>query len=165
MIEWTGRSPEERALLNPSFFSLLLWQAATAHMSYADAGLPFGTAFLVLPVVLHRGTRESLPRTLATSMPIWLDENPLVRARLAERARTLVPYTKEALIFGGMRGFLVLGPGTIEGGRTWIRKVNAELRQTSDEVRMCVKKAEFLGRWFARTGNEATVMALMGVKP
>ena len=62
MTPWTNRSPEERALLNPSFFSLLFWHAATGHMAEGGAGLPFGTGFLVLPIVLHRETRESLPK-------------------------------------------------------------------------------------------------------
>lgn len=165
MTQWLNRSPEERALLNPSFFSLLFWHAATGHMVEGGAGLPFGTAFLVLPIVLHRETRESLPKTVTTSLPVWLENNQLVRARLAERARTLVPYTKESLIFGGIRGMLKVSADVVSTEQGWKRKISAELRRSSDEVRSCAKRADFLGRWFARTGSPATVMALMGVRP
>jgi hypothetical protein len=165
MTPWTNRSPEERALLNPSFFSLLFWHAATGHMAEGGAGLPFGTGFLVLPMVLHRETRESLPKMVTTSLPVWLDDNPLVRARLAERARTLVPYTREALLFGGTRGFLTVSEDRVSAEQGWKRKISAELRRSSDEVRSCAKRADFLGRWFARAGSPATVMALMGVRP
>jgi len=165
MIPWTNRAPEERALLNPSFFSLLFWHAATGHMAEGHTGLPFATSFLVLPLVLHRETRESLPKVVTTSLPVWLDENPLVRARLAERSRMLVPYTKEALMFGGTRGFLTISADAITVAESWKRKVNAEHRRSGDEVRSYAKKAEFLGRWFARTGSPTTVMALMGVRP
>jgi len=165
MTPWMARSPEERALLNPSFFSLLFWHAATGHMAEGGVGLPFSTAFLVLPMVLHRETREALPKMVTTSLPVWLDDNQLVRARLAERAHTLVPYTKEALMFGGMRGFLNVSVDAVSAEHGWKRKISAELRRSSDEVRCCAKRADFLGRWFARAGSPATVMALMGVRP
>jgi hypothetical protein len=165
MTAWTDRSPEERALLNPGFFSMLFWHAATGHMAEGGAGLPFGTGFLVLPMVLHRETRESLPKMVTTSLPVWLDDNPLVRARLAERARTLVPYTREALLFGGTRGILMVREDRVAAEQGWKRKISAELRRSSDEVRSCAKRADFLGRWFARAGSPATVMALMGVRP
>lgn len=165
MTLWKNRSPEERALLNPSFFSLLLWHAAIGHATETSAGLPFGTGFLVLPILLHRGTRDSLPKTVATSVPVWLDNNPLVRARLAERARTLVPYTREALLFGGTHGIFTVQADRITAEQGWQRRITAELRRSSDEVGFCAKRAEFLGRWFARAGSPATVMALMGVRP
>ena len=165
MTPWMDRSHEERALLNPSFISLLFWHATSAHMAEGGVGLPFSTAFLILPMILHRETRESLPKTVTTSLPIWLNENQLVRTRLAERARTLVPYTKEALMFGGMRGFLKVSADAVSAEQGWKRKISAELRRSTDEVRSCAKRADFLGRWFARSGSPATAMALMGVRP
>jgi hypothetical protein len=165
MIPWIDRSPEERALLNPSFFSFLFWHAATGHLGESGNGLPFGTTFLILPMVLHRETRESLPKTVTTSLPVWLDDNQLVRARLAERARTLVPYTKEALMFGGIRGFLKVSAVSVFAEQGWKRKISAGVKGSTDEVRSCAKKADFLGRWFARAGSPATVMALLGVRP
>ena len=165
MTPWTSRSPEERALLNPSFLSLLFWHAASGHLAEGGAGLPFATSFLVLPMVLHRNTRESLPKIVTTSVPVWLADNPLVRARLAERSRMLVPYTKEGLMFGGMRGILTMSGEAVSAERGWKPKLSKELRRSSDEVRACANRANFLGRWFARTGTPATVMALMGVRP
>lgn len=165
MTAWTSRSPEERALLNPSYFSVILWHAATGHRTEANASLPFDTAFLVLPLVLHRETRDALPKSVVTSLPVWLDENPLVRARLAERARALVPYTKEALMFGGTRGLLSFTRDGVTAERALKPNITSELKRSNDEIRSCVKKADFVGRWFARTGNAATVMSLLGVRP
>jgi hypothetical protein len=98
-------------------------------------------------------------------LPVWLDDNPLIRAQLAERARTLVPYSREALLFGGTLGFLTVSEDRVSAEQGWKRKISAELRRSSDEVRSCAKRADFLGRWFARAGSPATVMALMGVRP
>ena len=165
MTQWLTRSQEERALLNPSFLSLLFWHAATGHMAEGNVGLPFSTSFLVLPIVLHGETRESLPKIVTTSLPVWLNDNQLVRARVAERARTLVPYTKEALVFGGVRCLLKLSAEAVSAERSWKLKVTGAFVGSSDEVRSCAKRAHFLGRWFARSGSPATVMALLGVRP
>jgi hypothetical protein len=37
------------------------------------------------------------------------------------------------------------------------------LRESSNEVKDCMKKAKFVGRWFASSGDYTTVMALWGI--
>ena len=165
MIPWSQRPSEERALLNPSFCSVVLWHAAAGYTTAANAPLPFEVAFLVLPVVLHRETRESLPHAVSTSLAVWLDEHPLVRVRIAERARTLLAFTREGLMFGGLHGLLHLADSAVAADGARKKAVAAVLKTSSDEVRACAKRAEFTGRWFAKAGTPSTVMALMGVRP
>ncbi|HOI36483.1 MAG TPA: DUF6521 family protein [Bacillota bacterium] len=165
MIAWNARAAEERHLLNPSFCGLMLWEAAGGYRSKADARMPIPLAFLVLPIVLHRETRETLPRALATSLPVWLGDYPLIRTRIVERTRALVPFSREALLFGGLNGLLSITADGISVDDGWRQRVTAALRSTSDEVRECGKKAGFLGKWFERAGSPETVMALFGVKP
>jgi len=69
MTTWSRRSHEERALLNPGFCANLLWQAARGCAAVGNGALSFEESFLVLPFVLHRETREMLPRDTRTS---WL---------------------------------------------------------------------------------------------
>lgn len=156
---------DERILLNPSFCSALLWHSAQGHGEHRGAGLPFGLAFLVLPLVLHRRTRESLPRSVATSFATWLGEHPLIRIQYAERARKLVPFTREALLFGCMGSLIEIDQGRIVAKAAMKRRMPAMLRGTSAEVRSCANKATFVGRWFALSGEETTTMALLGVRP
>lgn len=165
MTSWTQRSHEERTLLNPGFCAHLLWHAAFRNTNDSERPLSFEESFLVLPFVLHRDTREGLPRDTRTSLAVWLDTNPLARGRVATRARLLVPFTKEALLFGGVHGFISLDAGQLRATSTWQRPVSGALRDSSDEVRLCAKRANFVGKWFAKTGNAATVLALMGVRP
>jgi Family of unknown function (DUF6521) len=162
---WTKRSSEERGLLSPSFCALLLWHAARGHSGDAGVALPFETTFLVLPMVLHRETRESMPTAVTTSLAVWLEEHSLARSRIADRSRTLVPFTKEGLSFGGLHGFLLVDNGSVGANLDWKKKVTTSLRTCTDEVRVCAKRAEFVGKWFAKTGSAATVMALIGVRP
>lgn len=165
MTPWTDRSIEERSLLNPGFCSMLLWHAAQGYASERSVPMAIEISFLVLPFVLHKETRESLPTNIRTSLPTWLAEHPIVRARLGERAVTLRAFTKESLIFGGSHGLLVLAQDGVRGNADMRKRVNAALKATSDEVRDCAKRSEFLGRWLDKAGGPETVMTLLGVRP
>lgn len=167
MSRWNSRAPEEQNLLNPSFCATLLWHSARAHSeaTNGESGIAFEECFLVLPMVLHRETRESLPTRVTTSLPVWLTRNSLATMTIANRARALVPFTKEALRFGGIYGALQFDRTTISANAQWRPRISSALRGTSDEVRACAKRADFLGKWFASTGNAATIFSLLGVQP
>lgn len=165
MSLWTSRPSEERTLLNPSFCSCLLWQAAVGYRSTSQEPLSFELSFLVFPIVLHRTTRDSLPTTIRTSLAVWIDDNPLARSRVADRSRMLVKFTKEAMMFGGLHGLLQFQAGAVVANPKWKKLITAELKDSTDEVRSCMKRAEFVGKWLANSGSSSTVMAIFGVRP
>lgn len=165
MIPWELRPQEEKGLLNPSFCSVLLWYACNGFVREESRRMTFEEAFLVVPIVLHKNTRELLPRTIRTSLATWLDENRLVRSNVATRARLLVPYVKEAISFGLRHEFLKIDDGEIVGIEKWKKTVGKTVRQSTDEVVECTKRAEFVGRWFSQAGAAPTVFALFGVRP
>lgn len=165
MIAWAERSREERTLLNPGFCASLLWHATRGHVSFDGSDLTLEESFLILPIVLDRRTREALPRDTRTSLAAWLECDPLVRGRIATRARFLAGFTREALLFGGVHGFITSAHGRIRGGGEWATAVRKSLRASSDEVRETAKRAEFVGKWFAHAGAAPTVFALIGVRP
>lgn len=167
MNRWKERPPEEQRLLNPGFCSLLLWHSARAHAAATTrrTGIAFEESFLVLPIILHRKTRESLPLTTSTSLAVWLGRNPLAPSTIADRARALVPFTKEAMRFGGAYGLLQFDQALMCANSDWRARMVSALQDSSDEVRVCAKRAEFLGKWFAKTGNAETVLSLLGVQP
>lgn len=165
MTVWTDRSRDERALFNPGYCANLLWHATRGHESVDGTGLAFEEAFLVLPIVLDRKTRETLPKGTQTSLATWLDMAPDLRARIATHAQLLVGFTKEALLFGGVYGLISITGGRVLGNQEWRKAVGKALRESSDEVRETAKKADFVGKWFAHAGSTATVLALIGVRP
>ena len=165
---WQDRSHEERHLLNPAFCSTVLWHAAKGATDCAAPprrSLSFIEAFLVLPIVLHQKSRDSLPTRINASLPVWIKSQPLLIASLPVRAKTLVPYTKEAITFGGCSLLFNIDGNELLANSTFSRSVSRTLRDSSDEVRGCMKKAEFLGKWFAYTGSPETVFTLFGVCP
>jgi hypothetical protein len=165
MTAWNDRSREERTLLNPGYCANLLWHATRGHASFDGTALAFEEAFLVLPLVLDRRTREDLPRDTRTSLATWLEGDPLARGRITSRALLLAEFTKEALLFGGVHGLLSFSEGQVVDVDAWRKAVRKSLRGASDEVRETARKAEFVGKWFAHAGAAATVFALIGVRP
>ena len=163
LATWADQPLEEARLLNPAFLGALLWACASGH-AQEKGRLPYPLAFLALPIVLHRATRTVLPRGIRTSLPAWLGAHPRVLVGFQERAGALVPATKSALLFATSNGLIsVVDEGVRAAPRP--RAMASFERETTDEVRECLKKARFVGRWFAQAGSATTVMALWGVTP
>jgi hypothetical protein len=163
---WHERSTEEASLLNPGFLGLLTWSAAGGFREANEGeGMPFTLAFIIAPITLHKATREALPRSPRTSLAAWLEENAFFRVGFADRARALSPFVRESLLFGAAQGLLALADGghVVPGPRP--RSLNRYLKDSSDEVRDCMKSAAFAGKWFALAGSASTVMTLWGVRP
>jgi hypothetical protein len=164
LAPWSQRPLEQARLLNPAFVGTLLWSCARAYQTTAAQSQPYGLSFLVVPVVLHKSTRERLPPTTRTSIVAWVGENPRVVVGFAERARSLVPLVKEAVLFASNGGLLRVQESRVVA-EVRPRSMSRFEREASDEVKICLKKAEFIGKWFALSGDYTTVMALWGVAP
>lgn len=127
--------------------------------------MPFPLAFLVLPLVLHRATRESLPKTTATALHAWLQARPEARLGFAARARQLAPVTREAILLSGSLGRLGFGDGgtLLPAGK--LGKGKAALLERSHSIKASVQKTKLVGKWFAEAGEPATVYHMWGVRP
>jgi len=163
-VPWEQRPFEAANLFNPAFCALLVRRAVQAYQKDACRGMDYTMAFLVLPVVLHKDTRELLPITIASKLHVWIQRHHHVRVGFAERMQNMVPITKEALLFGLQHQvFEVNNVGALEVGQRRLKPYENEVEKKS-EVAMCLKKAEFVGRWFADAGTTATILAAWGVK-
>jgi len=163
MLPWEKRPFEIANLLNPAFCSLLLWAAVTDFKQEKQQGMPFALMFLILPVILHKPTREALPQTTRTPLQEWVKEQPEGFSLLfAARTRQLVPYSKEALTFGIQRhnleidesGNLVCGNGQLN-----IKNVIAT------PIARFIESSKQLGRWFAKAEHETVIFKTLGIRP
>jgi hypothetical protein len=68
-------------------------------------------------------------------------------------------------MFGGIHGLFELRGGAIAPNSEWKKRITADLKDSTDEVRSCAKRAEFVGKWLASSGTSSTVMAMFGVRP
>lgn len=168
MSPWQQRPPEIAYLLNPAFCGAILRRCIQRYQkeSPTNATFPYPVVFLVLPIVLHQKTRASIPKHSKEQLHIWLQTNPHIRIGLAERAKQLVPITKESLSFLLQAGALKIDTET--GGLRLVPRYRQPSRDKSredEEIDDCYKKAETLGRWFARAGSPTTVFTILGVAP
>jgi ABC-three component (ABC-3C) system Middle Component 3 len=162
---WPDRVIEEANLFNPAFCGTLLVKAAEEFSRKADRPFPFALAFLVLPIVLHRGTREALPGSTITSLLAWLQDNRQHLVDFPTRVKRLRTITREAILFGLQHQTLALSPDGLTKGPK--RQAVTERRTPlfTAEARACVDRASFMGRWFAVAGTTATIFAAWGVAP
>ena len=161
---WDERPREVANLFNPAFTSLLLSRTLAGYSGGDGSGMPLVLAYLVLPIVLHPDTRDALPRAASTTMYGWIAEYPHLKALFPARARRSVPFTQEAIRFGIMYGKLAISAGSLVTGSHRYAQ-SAMPSDATDEVKLCLQKAAFLGRWFADTESPRTVLATWGVRP
>jgi len=99
MKSWHARPTEVANLLNPAFCGYLLMEYVKQYEVETGTGVPFELMFLLLPVVLHKPTRECLPSSTRTHFPVWLQRHPEIRIDFANRVKDLIEITKESIFF------------------------------------------------------------------
>lgn len=165
MKTWSHRPREEAYLINPPFCCTTLVAAIDGFTSIRKEPVPLPLMFMVLPIVLHRATRDALPPNIRTPMAAWLLEHSSERVLFYERLISLKPHTKEAIQFGMLLNWFISEKEGLL--RTTMSKsdINGVIRKLKDEARECVMRARFLGKWFGTVGSTHTVMAFWGIRP
>lgn len=147
-------------MLNPALFAAISAAAASEYQRARGGPMPWPLAFLVAPLVVHRGTREALPRTTATHLANWVSQNPVLHAGIPARAQSLAGPVREGLRFGLAQGMLSVHEGGGLGGELVGRP-----NRPAGEVDQIVAKAGLVGKWFTKIDHPATTFAVLGVAP
>jgi len=163
MISWEKRPIEIASLLNPAFCGEILRRCVKAYEDAAARPLPYSLIFFVLPIILHKNTRESLPISVKSQLHVWLQSHQEAKVGFAERMRQLVPVTREATTFLLQLDVFLISDDA--GLSITSHKVRDVIGQTEGEIADCYKKARIIGQWLARVDNPATIYSMWGVKP
>lgn len=165
MLEaWTNRSVISANLLNPAFCGEVIRRTVWAFNKNSEDKIPYSLLFLILPIVLHKQTREKMPIRSSTYFHSWVDCNEYLFIDFAKRVRLLKPYTKESIMFLlKYKVISILDDGKFEIVDPY-RKRYPE-GEFTDEVYQILKKAELLGRWLSLTGNAQTIYMFLKIKP
>ena len=158
---WSSRPPEVAFNLNPAFCGYLLYEFVNSYRKRVNRPVPLALSFLVLPIVLHAPTRLCLPPTARSRLHSWVEAHPEVRIGFAKRARALVPFTREGLIFAFRYGALSIRSTGIVHSRITTSHYRPPKHLDPSK---CKGASSRLGSILAVAGNVETVFALMGVR-
>lgn len=162
-MKWSDRPPEVAYSLNPAFCGRVIDECITEYAAAAGRAMSYPLSYLILPIVLHKSTRNSMPSTLQTRMHPWLLKNQRAKIGFDERTRSMTQFTREALIFLIRTGRIeITGVGKLASGSA---KTARNSRSESSEITDCVKNARIVGRWFSPYDDAAEVFRMWGVAP
>lgn len=157
-------SSEEVALFNPAFLARLIRDAVNDYGEDARQNMPVSLAFLLVPLVLHKPTRDDLPTVASSQMQTWIREHPRHLAQLGTRVIGMRSFVGLAIRFGLHHGVLTSEDGRIGSGSVK-RRPRGYNESESLEVQECLRASRFLGRWCARQSDAATLLAVWGLRP
>lgn len=171
-------------MLNPALFAALTANAAAQYRDISDDPMPWPLAFLVAPLVLHKSTRDALPRDIRTHLANWVASHPTLYAGFAPRAVQLRDSVLEGVRFGLRYGALTvdwdgcldghLAGGVIDAAGKLKKAAKAkdagEVRVVAvmgegTDLGQLVQKAGLVGRWMTKLESPATAFVLLGVAP
>ena len=157
-------TPETLRLLNPAFIATVIGHAATGYGEHRGRGLPFVFSFIVPPLVLHKDTRDVLPKMITSKLAGWVHKNSAELAFLPDHARELQPAVRSAILIGVHLDIVQFDDEAQVRTSSHFNPNAAqnELRK-SDEIAEIMKKSHFIGRWLSVSGNQPTVLSILGI--
>jgi hypothetical protein len=162
MKAWTERPREIRNLFNPAFCGVVLLRGLMSFKDAQQEGMPFSLSLLVLPLSLHKASREAIIRGNRSYLTKIVDESPELLVGLPERARSMLPYSFEAFgLLMQQEAISVSTDGRISATHGCLRK---QLFGTV-ESQACQQAAQILGRKFAAIGDRVTIYTTFGLRP
>jgi len=162
MKHWKERPFEYRALFNPAFCGLLLLRAMEGHREESETGLPFSLAFLILPICLHKDTRDIFKAHPRSYLLKLVTEYPQMLVGFHDRCGALTPYLLEGLGMTMQCGSFKV---TDSGNLLLLEKGVRKKVDGTEESRDCQKLAWRIGRDFARINDRITIYSSFGVRP
>jgi hypothetical protein len=161
MTSWADRSPVVAAMLNPALLAAVTAAAAEEYSRASDEPMPWPLAFLVAPLVLHRDTREALPRRTTSHWASWVSNHTVLVAGFPARAHSLTGPVREGVRFGLAHGALAVEDGGCLGGGL----ARAARPARVGDIETVVRASGFVGKWLTKLDQPATAFALLGVTP
>lgn len=162
MKRWDQRPFEIRNLFNPAFCGLVLFRSLLGYEEGDARGMPFSLSLLVLPLCLHKDSREVISNSPRSYLLKTAEKNQQFIVGFADRVTQMLPYTFEGFGLLMERGCIAI---TDDGH---VQTVPKKVRKTidgTDETIACQKVARIVGREFARIADRATVYTTFGIRP
>lgn len=162
MLDWENRAPEVKYLLNPAFCGRLIYTVLKEYEKQKNAPMPFPLVYLILPLVLHKQTRDTI--SSSTRLLNWIQTHQNLLIGFASRVRGMIDITNETLDF-----LLGLGIVQISNSGSFVRTdvidKLSENKFCNEEIKECINKSKHIAKWFAKAGSVTTIYVYFGVRP
>jgi hypothetical protein len=125
-------------------------------------GMPFSLSLLVLPLCLHKDSREVVAGSSRSYLLKITEKNPQIQVGFTDRVTSMLPYAFEGFGLLMERGCISV---TIDGR---LQTVPDKVRKTvtgTDETKSCQRVARIVGKEFARIADRVTVYTTFGIRP
>lgn len=164
MKRWDQRPFEIRNLFNPAFCGLVLFRALHGYEEEDPRGMPFSLSLLVLPLCLHKDSREVIAGSQRSYLLKTTEKNQQLMVGFPSRVTQMLPYAFEGFGLLMERGCITI----TSDGR--IQTMPKKVRKTVDgtgtaETVACQKVARIVGREFARIADRVTIYTTFGIRP
>jgi len=104
-----------------------------------------------------------MPRSTRTYFFVWVEENDSLFFDFAQRTKSMVKFTKEAISFLLVYKKIVIA----DTGR--MTSTSEKIKQVSDEdyeeYNDILKKAEMLGKWLSQTSDVKSIYSFFRITP
>jgi hypothetical protein len=162
MKPWDQRPFEVRNLFNPAFCGLVLFRALQGYEEEDPDGMPFSLSLLVLPLCLHKDSREAIATSNRSYLLRIVEKNPQLQVGFAGRVNELMPFALEAFGLLMERGcFVVSQDGRLQTVPKMMRK---SVIGTSESI-SCQRVARIIGKEFALIADRVTIYTAFGIRP
>jgi hypothetical protein len=159
---WDQRPFEIRNLFNPAFCGLVVFRALHGYEEVDARGMPFSLSLLVLPLCLHKDSREVIADNPRSYLLKTVEKNQQIMVGFANRVTHMLPYAFEGFGLLMERGCIVVTDDARI--QTVPKKVRKHVDVTAETI-SCQKVARLVGKEFARIGDRATVYTTFGIRP
>lgn len=162
MKSWDQRPFEVRNLFNPAFCGLVLHRAMQGFEEIDPTGIPFSLSLLILPLCLHKYSREVISNNPRRYLLKNIADHPQLLVEFPARTKDFLPFTFEALGILMQHGCFEVTP---DGKLKIIKKRVRAVVTGTDESISCQNVAKIIGKEFARINDRVTIYTSLGVRP
>lgn len=160
---WEERNTIVANLFNPAFCGEVIRVVIDKYNKHTNKMFPFAFSFIILPILLHKKTREKMPKTVRTYIFVWVEENDNLFFDFSTRVKSMVKYTKEALSFLlAYKKIAITNQGEINAINERGKTIDKEDYEEYNEI---MKKAEMLGKWLASTSDVKSIYSFFRIIP
>jgi len=156
---------EEVNLYNPAYTGFLLLASLREYCEYEKKGMHCALPYIIFPMAILPRIASSLPSTYKTPIASWVADCGGELSDLPAMASACISIVDAGLLFLLERNVIQLSKDAAYVLAEDKAAKSSTLFAKSDDMKMGLHAAKFLGRWFSHSSTIETIYAQLGIRP